>query len=279
MWEGSIETVVEKIRPPETILVLGASDTGKTTFAVELAMRLAKSEPVAFVDADIGQSRIGPPATIGWSVVDSAKKDLSQFDTRGIFFVGAVSPVGHLLQYTAALVKCVRQAAARIILIDTPGFVGEPAARSLWWTVQDILRPTKILLLQRDDEMKDFISGARGFDSEVTFITTPPQVPLKSMSQRQAHRQQKFGQYLHNSSFYQLSLNRVAFQARENITADTLIHRIIAMKDSGGNDLAVGRIIKWDVQNGAAVVEAPKINIDSVACLIIGDVWYEGNGT
>ena len=92
-------------------LLLGGADTGKTTLASALAARIAQSRPVAIVDADIGQSHIGPPSTVGWAVVDNPNFDLSAIEPGGIAFVGDITPVGHLLQFTAALTRCVEQAA------------------------------------------------------------------------------------------------------------------------------------------------------------------------
>jgi polynucleotide 5'-hydroxyl-kinase GRC3/NOL9 len=278
MWEDSTETVAAKIRAPEIILILGASDTGKTTFAIELAQRLAQKEPVAFIDADIGQSRIGPPTTIGSSLIDSSNKDFSKFKTQSLCFVGAVSPVGHLLQFTAALIKCVRQAstAAKLLIIDTPGYVANAAATSLWWAVTDILRPSKIVMLERRDELADFVLGI-SLHCELIRIKTPAGMPLKSMADRQSNRQKKYKEYFSDSSAYQISLNNVAIQARENLLDYMYINRMIALRGSDGNDLAIGRILKWDSANAA--VQAPKVDIEKVACLIIGDVSYEGNNT
>ena len=60
-----------------TGLVLGASDTGKTTLVETLAGKLAEAGPVAVVDADIGQSHIGPPATVGWAMAGKGGAGLS----------------------------------------------------------------------------------------------------------------------------------------------------------------------------------------------------------
>ena len=54
-------------------LILGAADTGKTTLAAALATYAAKSGPVGIIDADIGQSRIGPPTTVGWALIEGSK--------------------------------------------------------------------------------------------------------------------------------------------------------------------------------------------------------------
>lgn len=50
-------------------LILGDPDTGKSTFANFLIFNLCQGGlKVALVDADIGQSFLGPPSTIGFSV-------------------------------------------------------------------------------------------------------------------------------------------------------------------------------------------------------------------
>jgi len=76
-------------------LILGASDTGKTTLAAALAKCAASRGPVGIIDADIGQSHIGPPATVGWAVVDNPQINFSEPAVGGISFVGDITPVGH----------------------------------------------------------------------------------------------------------------------------------------------------------------------------------------
>ena len=157
-----------------TLLLLGAADTGKTTLMDALVKRLAHSQPVALVDADIGQSHIGPPTTVGWSILDRECSPAAPGwekitpeggrATRGFAFVGDVTPVGHLLQLTAALALCVEQArqAAEVVLVDTPGLVAGGAACSLWWTVQRLLRPQRIIAIQRENELGELLGGLQG---------------------------------------------------------------------------------------------------------------------
>ena len=53
-------------------IILGATDTGKSTLAKFLIFNLCKRGlKVALVDADIGQSFLGPPTTIGFSIFKS----------------------------------------------------------------------------------------------------------------------------------------------------------------------------------------------------------------
>jgi len=88
-------------------MFLGASDTGKTTRLRCVANYLARAGllPLAIVDADIGQSTIGPPTTVGLTLVTKDKlPDLlsGRLACNAMRFIGALSPVGHLLQTVVA---------------------------------------------------------------------------------------------------------------------------------------------------------------------------------
>ena len=143
-------------------LILGGVDTGKTTLAAALAGQVTSSGPVGVIDADVGQSHIGPPATVGWAIVDRPEVDFAQIAPGGISFVGDVAPTGHLLQLTAAIAQCLRQVSkvTERIIIDTPGFIAGPAAAALWWTVQRIVQPKLIVAVQRENELNDILGLA-----------------------------------------------------------------------------------------------------------------------
>jgi polynucleotide 5'-hydroxyl-kinase GRC3/NOL9 len=255
-------------------LILGAADTGKTTLAAALAKHTASRQAVGIVDADIGQSHIGPPTTVGWAVVDTPQVGFSQLACGGISFVGDVTPVGHLLQLTAAIVRCVQQVseAAELIIIDTPGLISGPAATALWWTVQRILQPGLILAVQRSNELENILAGLRSFDLRLELVESPPQIPFKSPQRRRNYRQSQFRKYFQDSNVYDISLNKVAVQPGRNLGCESLIHRVVALRDAGGADIAVGIIMDWQDDRGIAVVKAPQLDIGQIRCLVIGDV-------
>src|SRR5512139_1849639 len=62
-WARSADTILRNRW--RTILVLGATDRGKSTYCAVLGARLSHARRrVALVDADVGQKDVGPPATI-----------------------------------------------------------------------------------------------------------------------------------------------------------------------------------------------------------------------
>ena len=79
------------------IVLIGGSDTGKTTLVERIADWLAGSGTVAVVDSDMGQSHIGPPTTIGWGLVKSEFAHWNSIKTESFYFIGATSPYRNLL--------------------------------------------------------------------------------------------------------------------------------------------------------------------------------------
>jgi len=269
-------------------LLLGGADTGKTTLALALAGKIAGSRPVAIVDADIGQSHIGPPSTVGWAVVDNPNFDLSAIEPGGIAFVGDITPVGHLLQFAAALTRCVEQAAklAEVILIDTPGFIAGPPANALWWTVQHTLKPDLIIAVQRADELCDILAGLKFCGSRVEPVKSPASISAKSPQQRRRHRQRQFGIYFRDSSCYNLSLADLSVQGGRDVPPQNLPGRLVGLRNHKGDDVAVGVIHKWQAPrtpplgvpsgtcgdaDGLVVVRAPKLDTGQIRCLVVGD--------
>jgi polynucleotide 5'-hydroxyl-kinase GRC3/NOL9 len=266
-------------------LILGGVDTGKTTLASVLAEQLAQDKPISIIDADIGQSHIGPPTTVGWAIVDKSavcladklQVDFTKISPFGISFVGDITPVGHLLQLTVAIVKAVRQVSgvAELIIIDTPGFISGPAAAVLWWNLQQILRPSLILAVQRQDELSDILSGLVYSDVRIENIQSPPQIPCKSPQDRQNYRKSKFISYFRDAISYNINLNNVAVQPGLNLRRDSFINKVIALRNEKGIDMAIGLIAGWQQGGSVIVVKAPPFDIERVCCVVIGDVTID----
>ena len=278
-WADNVaEELIDKaIMQTGLCLILGASDTGKTTLAAALAKRLAANGPIGIVDADIGQSHIGPPATVGWAIADDRQSDFSQLPVAGISFVGDVTPVGHLLQLTAAISQCVEQASkvSELIIIDTPGFISSPAASALWWTVQRVLNPKLILAVQRENELSNILAGLRHFDSHLELFNCPPQIKTKSPEERRNYRQKQFNKYFQNSTIYNINTGDIAIQTSGDLSRTVPLSRIVGLRNREGIDVAIGIIKDWHIDKNIAVIRAPQIYIQEICCLVIGDVTVD----
>ena len=307
MWTAQVEPIAQKVLAGAcgrnvTCLILGATDTGKTTFAMTLARRLTAARSVAVVDADVGQSHIGPPGTVAWALVENRHTDLCEdirlssveaLAVRGMGFVGDITPSRHLLQLTAAIAKCCQQAceSADVTIVDTPGFVRGPAACALWWTVQQILQPGFILALQRENELSEILAGLppclaaasfceakrRGaaglgtLSGRIELIKAPSEIPVKSPQKRQSYRRSRFEAYFADSRLYNIQPGEIAMQICGSRRPASLAHRLVSLRDGQGCELAIGVIVNYDAGGKVVSVRAPKIDATRIRCLVVGD--------
>jgi polynucleotide 5'-hydroxyl-kinase GRC3/NOL9 len=69
MADPSIESLAREIASTPVSMLIGGVDTGKTTIALEAArIALANGHTPVLVDADVGNSTVGPPACVGMRV-------------------------------------------------------------------------------------------------------------------------------------------------------------------------------------------------------------------
>src|SRR5437870_7527267 len=105
------DAALEAAARARVTLILGTSDTGKTSLTARLAGALAaRGQRVAVVDADVGQSEIGPPTTVGLGRVTGELARLADAEVLALEFVGDTSPVRYIRETAAATGRLVRRA-------------------------------------------------------------------------------------------------------------------------------------------------------------------------
>lgn len=198
-----------------TALLIGGTDRGKTTFTTLVVRLLAgEFERVAIIDADIGQSEIGPPGTVGvaWATRDAAK--LYDLKPAAVFFVGAFAPVAVALEQVVAVSQAVQWAKARgaqRILIDTTGFISGPAARRLKAAKAQASQPRLVIGIARDSELDGLVAVTGAVSgAETLLLPVPEAVGRKSSSLRQTRRLARLSQALLKSREVTLSLSQVS---------------------------------------------------------------------
>ncbi|MBC8103071.1 MAG: hypothetical protein H7Z41_10845 [Cytophagales bacterium] len=212
-WLPGLEAL-RRLPSGGTALLIGATDRGKTTFTTIAARTLAAEfERVAIVDADIGQSEIGPPGTVGvaWATPDAAK--LHDLKPAAVFFVGAFAPVSVALEQVVATARAVQWARARgaqRILLDTTGFVSGPAARRLKAAKAQAVQPQLILGIAREHELDGLLSVTGAVTGAETLpLPVPETVGRKSAALRQTRRLARLSQALLKAREMPLPLSQV----------------------------------------------------------------------
>jgi polynucleotide 5'-kinase involved in rRNA processing len=187
---------------PGVVFLLGGIDTGKTTFGVELVRRAVDAGvPAAIVDADVVQSTVGPPTTVGLkvcrSVEDLSRESLRVADSLG--FVGSLIPKGHLLPLVtnaAKLVARAKEAGARLVVVDTTSLVSGIYGQSLKFFKMDLISPDFTVAFERGGELEPLVGIAQRFTpAEVIEIEVSPDAVFRTVDERITFREEQFAAY------------------------------------------------------------------------------------
>lgn len=182
-----LENLLRTITPESVVLSLGATDTGKTTLIRQLHQQLGGE----VIDADVGQSWLGPPACISRGSFTSEHVRISSS-----YFVGDISPRGNFLQVLCGVAHCLRDV-ARPLLIDTDGYITGEAARAYKSELIRLVRPDVLVLLQRTGELDYYKLYAR---QDIKVIEIPvTHTGSKSREERVRAREDAFRRYFQSA--------------------------------------------------------------------------------
>jgi polynucleotide 5'-hydroxyl-kinase GRC3/NOL9 len=267
-----------------TILILGAPDTGKSTFARFLYSGLvAAGLRTALLDGDPGQSQLGPPATMtllcpsGNPATTSHPAAPPEHLLRtGQFrrsFVGSTTPVGHMLQLVvggARLVNQARKAYAQVVVYDTCGLI-DPNAGGLVLKMAkiDLLKPTLTFTFQLEDELEPILSPLR--KSRRTFLwelTPSTAVQKRTPNTRKAHRIAQFADYFRDARPLTLRYDQLGVFPSIRFP----LHHLVALEDSSGYTIALGIILDHNSQKKEITLHTPLQSSLKIVSITIGDL-------
>ncbi len=200
------------VTPQQLVLVIGASDVGKSTFCRFLVKSaVEKGLKVAFIDTDIGQSQIGPPTTIGMRVFTSNRIDGEAEDT--LYFVGAISPQRNQLEMITGarlMVEKAHETGCDFIVIDTTGYVHDTAAVVLKQHKIELLRPCHLICLGRVSELERITASYSQLDwLSIHHLLPHKQIRYKSVEARRRYRSAQFSAYFAGSTVQQIPFEQI----------------------------------------------------------------------
>ena len=197
-WEKLASRIV---KPQQIVLVIGATDVGKTTFCRFLAdSAVDRGLKTAFVDADVGQSQIGPPTTIGMKSLAPESSSV-QFNSVAdhLYFVGDLSPRGHYLEMltgTRLMVDRAHETEADFVIIDTTGYIHDAPAIILKQHKIALIRPNHVVCIGRSNELGQITACYRQQDwLNIHNLVPHRNVRSKSSKARSRYRKAQFDAY------------------------------------------------------------------------------------
>jgi polynucleotide 5'-kinase involved in rRNA processing len=263
--ESDVEKVYERLLDdPGVVFLLGGLDTGKTSFALELLARAQSRDiPAALVDADIEQSTVGPPTTVGLKMVSGSteltRESLRSADALG--FVGSLNPREHLLPLVSATTKLVRRArdqGARLVVLDTTGFVAGIYGQTLKFFKMDSVRPDRVVAFERGGELEAVVGIAQRFTpAEVIEIEAADQFAGSSAEERVSWREEQFAAYFaHGTSRWRVKPTVFMPTLPPEFDLSRLDGLVVGMEDGEGSCPGIG-VLEYDAAEGILRMVSP----------------------
>ncbi len=254
------------------VMVVGAPDAGKSTFARYLYARLRESGVrVAFLDGDPGQASLGPPTTLTLAM-GALESPTRLWRT----FIGSVSPRGHMLPMLVGvhrLVEAAQEAGAEVVLYDTDGMVA-PAqgGLALKHALVDLLRPSLVIGIQAEDELEPLLLPLRR--SRRTRVTTLRPSPLVRPRDAETRRQNRLARY----AAYFAAARPIEFSWRDLPVFPWprfSLHGLLAFEDAEGYTLALGIVREIRRERMEVRVLTPLSSLRDVDALHLGDLTLD----
>jgi len=287
---------------PGIAMVLGASDCGKTTWVGFAARQLVQAGklPVTIVDADIGQSTLGPPTTVAVAFLrEPLTSDfrIDRLPCHGLFFVGSVSPPGHLLQLlvgTKRLVDAAIRSSAGPVLVDTTGLIDQGPGFQLKLRKIELLGPRHLVALQRDKELEPLLSVAAGRPGlRIHRLEVSPSARSRTSAERARYRADRFAAYFAKAYMLVLETERLIILAPPGgrlrvrtggvspllqpsmLPEKDLVGLLVGLNDSANETLGLGLLEQVGQDCRHIYIRTPLLDAAAIRILQLGSSYLD----
>jgi polynucleotide 5'-hydroxyl-kinase GRC3/NOL9 len=279
-WEAALHRAAEA----PVVMVIGESDTGKTTFVTALAnAAVARGLSVGIVDADLGQSEVGPPTTVGLGRPRSRLSRPADAEILALEFVGVTSPARNVLGTLVAtrrLVDRARAAALDRVIVDTSGLVAGGLGRALKQAKIELVAPEIVVCLERAGECAGIVGPYLGGARPIVVRLRAAAVSGRSADERRRYREQRLALHLAGAVDVALPLSRVRVRLPGGEMTEDLetmagaAGLIAGLEDDGRATLGLAVVGRVDVERGSLHV-LTAVAAEAVATVKIGRERYE----
>ena len=207
-WE-LLEKILRMDKPLKVMLI-GATDSGKTTLLTFLANKLiGEGLKVAVVDSDVGQKGILPPATISLAFPEGPFTSVSDLQGKVHYFIGTTSPGQYTGEMAAGVKRLVDIALQRadVVLIDTTGFVTGQGVE-MKRLKAELVRPELMVFLERTGELS-YLRSVLAPYGEAIALSVSDKAREHSRGERREVRREKWRAYFSNAGLVEVDLSRI----------------------------------------------------------------------
>jgi polynucleotide 5'-hydroxyl-kinase GRC3/NOL9 len=192
------------------LLIIGSTDTGKSTLCTFLVNHILKfKQNVALLDADIGQSDLGPPGTLGLSVINKPYIESDNLNIDSMIFIGKTSPTSvteKVINGISKLENSVQKGTP--IVINTDGWILDTEAIAYKLRMIRQLDPNITIILSEGKDLYNI------FENNLPFmrIQVPKFIKTRGREDRKKIREYRYKKYLRNAIHTNFSLNGITME-------------------------------------------------------------------
>jgi polynucleotide 5'-hydroxyl-kinase GRC3/NOL9 len=278
---GPDDAALEAAARVRVTVIVGAGDTGKTTLAARLASALAaRGARVAVVDADVGQSEIGPPTTVGLGAVTRPLARLRDAKLVALEFIGDTSPVRRIAQTANATGRLVRRALGAgfaHVIVDTGGLVEGTLGLALKRAKLRAVEPDLVIVVQRRDESEPLARAlGDGERPAVVRVAASPAATRRTQTQRRGHRDRALEEYLRGAASIRVPAERVDVRVPRGAPSIPIVEGLlVGVYGEDGETLGIGRVQSVEAE-GRIVLETP-VSPTQIARVVPGRVVWNAS--
>jgi polynucleotide 5'-hydroxyl-kinase GRC3/NOL9 len=219
-----------------TVMVLGAPDTGKSTLCRYLVYRsFAAGHRVALLDLDLGQSHLGPPATLGLALFPPQRPGDEGEIPEALAFIGQTSPLGAILEVAVGcrvLVDIALSLGCTRVVVNTSGLIRGTGALILKRAEAQLLQPALILALARARELEPLLRDLMGAVSSkgssdgwsIICLPVSSRAVSRSPEERRFFREGRFRRYFKKARRLVLPWRQLVWEGQPWGHGDPLDH-------------------------------------------------------
>jgi polynucleotide 5'-hydroxyl-kinase GRC3/NOL9 len=226
------------------VMVIGATDVGKSTLCVYLVNRLTHHGlSPRLIDADIGQADLGPPTTIGIAHSTPSITSLTELIPDSLLFIGHTSPGQVERKIIAGIQRLTTHEREPLTIINTDGWVLDPAAILYKTDLIAAINPDLVLGLAKETELLPILARSRARTMNVEAATD---VLSRSKTDRRKIRTAGYRRYLEGARPRSISLRETQFSipkgfpSPETPRGRELNNLIVGLLDENGYLLQIG---------------------------------------
>ncbi|MDQ3835460.1 MAG: hypothetical protein M3270_00800 [Thermoproteota archaeon] len=288
MWRGLFEQVSALAADKKTITVMliGDTDTGKSTLSIYLANMAMRSGLVpSVIDADIGQGDLAPPSVIGAAVLSKQMVDLRDVNTCHFEFVGSISPTGFedlIARKMRFILDRTRKSPTNICIINTDGYVRD-GGEEYKAMIAEELQPDAIICL---GESMEFVNRQPRAGSWQILHAMPSTQAYKSRLERINRRLDQFLRYIGNgSSIANLSKIKFNYMDKIYLSSDLVQPQIKQLELVNMRGMFVGLGSKRNIVGFGVIIDVSlandtiyaQTNIDSFDTVYLSNIRLSGD--